>query len=125
MKAHPDTATFGSAGIYQISHLPMEMFMSETGARLRHVPFQGGGPTFTALIGGHIKCAALFPGVSLPKIKAKQVRALAQFGEKRVKDYEDIPTFKELGYNIVYTSWMGLLAAKERLCPWWGSCAPW
>ena len=112
VKAHPDTYAFSSGGIYSASHLPMEIVLQEVGLKLRHVPFQGGGPAFTALIGGHVHFSTQYPGTSFPKIKAKQLRGLAQTGETRVKNYENIPTFKELGYNAVYSAWYGLLAPK-------------
>jgi tripartite-type tricarboxylate transporter receptor subunit TctC len=51
-------------------------------------------------------------------VKSKQMRALACFGEKRVKNFEDVPTFKELGYpNITFYSWYGLLAHKDTPAP--------
>jgi tripartite-type tricarboxylate transporter receptor subunit TctC len=117
IKAQPNTYSFSSGGIQSISHLPMEVLIAELGLKLRHVPFQGGGPAFTALIGGHVQCSSQYPGTSLPKIKAKQLRVLAQFGEKRIKNYEDVPTFKELGYNVVHSSWVGLVAPKGTPAP--------
>lgn len=117
IKAHPNTYSFSSGGIQSISHLPMEALIVEMGLKLRHVPFQGGGPAFTALIGGHVQCSAQYPGTSLPKIKAKQLRVLASFSENRLKNYEDVPTFKELGYNVFHSSWVGMVAPKGTPAP--------
>lgn len=117
IKANPNTYSFSSGGIQSISHLPMEALLTEMGLKLRHVPFQGGGPAFTALIGGHVQCSAQYPGTSLPKIKAKQLRVLAAFSEKRMKNYEDVPTFKELGYNVFHSSWVGMVAPKGTPAP--------
>ncbi len=117
IKAHPNTYSFSSGGIQSISHLPMEALIVEMGLKLRHVPFQGGGPAFTALIGGHVLCSAQFPGTSLPKIKAKQLRVLASFSESRLKNYEEVPTFKELGYNVFHSSWVGMVAPKGTPAP--------
>ena len=112
IKAHPDTYSCSSGGRYGVSHLPLELLASELGLKFRSVPYDGGGPALMAVVGEHVHFAAQFPGTSLPKIRAKQLRGLAQFGEKRVKNYEDIPTFKELGYNVVYAPWFGMLAPK-------------
>jgi tripartite-type tricarboxylate transporter receptor subunit TctC len=112
VKAHPNTYAFASGGINSITHLSMEILMGQLGLKIRHVPFLGGGPAYTALIGGHVDFGIQIPGPTLPYIKGKKLRALAQFGEKRFKNYEDIPTFKELGYNVVCSSWFGLLAPK-------------
>lgn len=117
IKAHPNTYSFSSGGIQSISHLPMEALIVEMGLKLRHVPFQGGGPAFTALIGGHVQCSAQYPGTSLPKIKAKQLRVLTSFSENRLKNYEDVPTFKELGYNVYHSSWVGMVAPKGTPAP--------
>jgi tripartite-type tricarboxylate transporter receptor subunit TctC len=95
----------------------MEALIVEMGLKLRHVPFQGGGPAFTALIGGHVQCSAQYPGTSLPKIKAKQLRVLASFSDSRLKNYEDVPTLKELGYNVFHSSWVGMVAPKGTPAP--------
>jgi tripartite-type tricarboxylate transporter receptor subunit TctC len=117
IKAKPNTYSFSSGGIQSISHLPMEALVAATGVKLRHVPFQGGGPAFTALIGEHVQCSSQYPGTSLPKIKAKQLRALAAFSDSRLKNYEEIPTLKELGYNVFHSSWVGLVAPKGTPAP--------
>jgi tripartite-type tricarboxylate transporter receptor subunit TctC len=117
VKANPNRYAFSSGGIYSTSHLPMEILMGELKLKLRHVPFQGGGPALNALIGGHVDFSAQSAGTSIGKIKAKQLRALAQFGEKRYVNYEDVPTFKELGYDVVYSAWFGLSAQKETPSP--------
>jgi tripartite-type tricarboxylate transporter receptor subunit TctC len=49
--------------------------------------------------------------------KAKQVRALGQFGEKRLINFEDTPTFKELGYKVVFTNWYKLIGSKGMPTP--------
>jgi tripartite-type tricarboxylate transporter receptor subunit TctC len=117
IKAKPGTYSFSSGGIQSISHLPMEALIAATGIKLRHVPFQGGGPAFTAVIGEHVQCSVQYPGTSLAKIQAKQLRALAVFSDKRLKNYEDVPTFKELGYDVFHSSWVGLVAPKGTPAP--------
>jgi tripartite-type tricarboxylate transporter receptor subunit TctC len=112
VKAHPNTYAFSSGGINSGSHIPMEVVMDAVGLKLRHVPYQGGGPAITSLIGGHVDFSTQFPGTSLPQMEAKLLRCLATTSEKRVKNFENIPTFKELGYNALYSSWIGLLAPK-------------
>jgi tripartite-type tricarboxylate transporter receptor subunit TctC len=112
VKARPNTYAFSSGGINSGSHIPMEVVMHAVGLKLRHVPHQGGGPAITALIGGHVDFSTQFPGTSFPHMEAKLLRCLAQTGETRVKNLENVPTFKELGYNALYSSWIGLLAPK-------------
>ena len=62
----------------------MEMFAGAADIKLRHVPFNGGGPAVTALLGGHVDALASGPLVVLPQVKAGKLRALAGWGDKRV-----------------------------------------
>jgi tripartite-type tricarboxylate transporter receptor subunit TctC len=117
VKAHPGTYTFAGSGIYSIGHLPFLPLDQELHTKTKLVPTRGGGENTSLLLGGHVTFLAQYPGPALPLVKSKQVRALACWGEKRVKNFEDVPTFKELGYNVVYTAWVGLLAPKATPAP--------
>lgn len=119
IKSHPpNTYKYAASGIYSIGHLPMEVFNKELGVRTQLVPVRGGGESITLQLGKHTSFGLHYPGPCLPMVQAKQVRALAQFGEKRLKNFPDVPTFKDLGYpGIVYYSWYGLLAHKDTPAP--------
>ena len=119
LKSHPpNTYKYAASGIYSIGHLPMEVLNKELGVKTQLVPVRGGGESVALQLGKHTSFGVHYPGPCLPMVKAKQVRALAQFGEKRVKNFEDVPTFKDLGYpDIVYYSWYGLLAHKDTPAP--------
>lgn len=77
---------------------------------LRHVPYAGAGPALTAILGGHVDVLASGPAVVLPHIKAGKLRPLAGWGAKRVAALPDLPTFKELGYDIEFYIWAGVFA---------------
>jgi tripartite-type tricarboxylate transporter receptor subunit TctC len=110
-KKRPGQISFSSSGIYGTLHMAMEMFAYDAGIKLRHVPFTGGGPALTALLGGHVDALASGPNVVLQHIKAGKLRALAGWGDKRIEALPDLPTFKELGYkNTEFYIWAGLLA---------------
>lgn len=118
IKDNPDKYKYASGGIFSTTHLPMMILEQRLGLKMKHVPFQGGGPAWNALIGGHVECGTQMSGTVEAKIAAKQVRALAQFTTERLKNYSDVPTFKELGYgDIQYSSWFGLLAPKDTPAP--------
>lgn len=102
--------SFSSSGIYGALHLPIEMFLHAEGLKLRHVPTNGGGPAVTALLGGHVDMTAGGPAALSAQIKAGKLRALVGWGGKRHDLLPDVPTFKELGYNIEYYIWVGMFA---------------
>jgi len=117
VKAHPNTYSYAGSGIYSIGHLPFMLLDKELKTKTKLVPTRGGGENVSLFLGGHVTFLAQYPGPALPLVKSKQIRALAQWGGKRVKNFEDVPTFKELGYNVVYTAWVGLLAPKATPAP--------
>lgn len=117
VKAHPNTYSYPGSGIYSMAHLPHEVMAKELGLKMHFVPTRGGGEAMTLILGGHVSFGVAYPGHGLPLIKAKQIRPLAQFGERRVKNYEEVPTLKELGYNITYYAWVGLLAPGDTPAP--------
>jgi tripartite-type tricarboxylate transporter receptor subunit TctC len=119
LKAHPpNTYKLSASGIYSIGHLPMEILNKEAGVKIQLVPARGGGESISLQLGGHTHFSCRYPGPSLPLVQSKQMRVLASFGEKRIKHYEDVPTFKELGYpNIFFYSWYGLVVHKDTPAP--------
>jgi tripartite-type tricarboxylate transporter receptor subunit TctC len=112
-KAKPDTIIFSSSGLYGALHIPMALFMKAAGGlKLRHLPTNGGGPALTALLGNNSQVLASSVSACLAQIKGGKARALASFGGQRSKALPDVPTMKELGYDIEYYLWVGLFAPK-------------
>src|SRR5712691_3555211 len=109
-KAHPDTLVFSSGGLYGASHLPLAYLEKATGPlRLRHLPTNGGGPAIIAMLGNNAQVTTLPVGATLPHIKAGKLRPLASFGGARsTRVLPDVPTLKELGYDVEYYLWVGL-----------------
>ena len=112
-KAKPDSIIFSSGGLYGATHLPVAMLEKAVGGlKLRHLPTNGGGPAITAILGNNAQCSVQSVSATLSHIKAGKLRPLALFGAKRSKALPDVPTLKELGYNIEYYLWVGLFAPK-------------
>src|SRR6202158_2913494 len=82
------------------------------GLQLRHLPTNGGGPAIAAILGNNVQSATQTVSATLTHIKAGKLRPLASFGGKRSKVLPDVPTLKELGYNVEYYLWVGLFAPK-------------
>jgi tripartite-type tricarboxylate transporter receptor subunit TctC len=111
-KKRPGQISYSSSGIYGTLHMAMEMFAHAADIKLNHVPYGGAGPALTAVLGGHQDMLASGPAVVIPHVKAGKLRALAGWGAKRVAAMPDVPTFKELGFDIEFYIWAGMFAPK-------------
>ena len=117
-KKRPGEITFSSSGIYGASHVPMEMLLHAAGGlKMRHLPTTGGGPATTAVLGGHAHLWASTIGPAVPHIKSGKFRALAVTGAQRQPFFPDVPTLKELGYDVEYYLWIGMFAPKATPAP--------
>jgi len=109
-KAYPGQINYSSSGVYGTLHVAMEIFANAAGIKLFHVPYQGGGPALTALLGGQVHALASGPAPVVGQIKAGKVRALASWSTERLPLLPEIPTFKELGYDAEFYIWSGVFA---------------
>jgi tripartite-type tricarboxylate transporter receptor subunit TctC len=116
-KANPGKINYSSAGVYSTLHVAMEIFAQAAGIQLFHVPYQGGGPAVTALLGGQVEALASGPASAIGQIKAGKMRALASWSTERLKLLPDIPTFKELGYNAEFYIWSGVFVPAATPAP--------
>ena len=113
-KKRPGEIVFASAGLYGATHVPMEMILNAAGGlKMRHLPTAGGGPATTAVLGGHADLWASTIGPATPHIKSGKIRPLAVTSVKRHEFFPDVPTLKELGYDVEFSLWVGLFAPKN------------
>ena len=117
-KAYPGQINYSSSGTYGTLHVAMEMFAAAAGIKLFHVPYQGGGPAVTALLGGQVHALASGPAAVIGQIKGGKMRALAGWGDKRLPSMPDLPTFKELGYkDVEFYIWSGVFVPAATPAP--------
>jgi tripartite-type tricarboxylate transporter receptor subunit TctC len=101
-----------SSGLYGASHVPFAMFLQAAGLTMRHLPTTGGAPMMNALLGGHAEIVASVPTLVAPHLPDGKVRLLAHTGVGRLPAFPDVPSLKELGYDVEYYAWAGLVAPK-------------
>jgi len=112
LKAKPMGYSYSSSGPYGALHVPTEMLLQSVGAKARHLPTTGGGPAINALLGGHVDFTTGGPSALAGQMKAGKFRVLAGTGAQRHPVLPDVPTLKELGYDIEYYLWLGLFVPK-------------
>ena len=114
-KQHPGQLKFGHSGIGSLSHIVGETFANVTGITFEQVPFRGSSESTAALLGNHIQIVFTNASSVKEQIKNGTLRALATTSEQRLTDPDlaQIPTCKELGLDIVSSTWFGVAAPKE------------
>lgn len=117
-KANPGKLTYASSGDGSPQHLAGLMFESQTGAKMLHIPYKGGAPAITDLIGGQVDMAFAPLPEALPHIKSGKLYPVGVLSEKRAISAPDIPTLKEGGVsNVVLSAWIGLLVPAKTPQP--------
>ena len=111
-KAKSGQMSYSTSGIYGALHMPMEMFLHAANLKMRAVHTNGGGPAITILLGGHVEMTVGGPAAIASHVKAGRLRPIVGWGAKRHEAFPQVPTFKELGYDIEYYIWAGVFAPK-------------
>ena len=110
-KENPGKVTYGTPGVGTNPHLAMEDLSMITGIKLVHMPFKGGAEANTALLGGHID--AISDSTSWgPMVDAGKFRLLVTYAPQRMARYPNVPTLKEAGYDMVYSSPLFIIGPK-------------
>ncbi|HUQ24234.1 MAG TPA: tripartite tricarboxylate transporter substrate binding protein [Burkholderiales bacterium] len=109
-KAKPETVTIGNVGNGSLAHLTTIVLNQAAGVKFAPVPFAGGGPLSTNVMGGHVELALASTAAQAQHVKGGKMRALALTGDKRSHTMPEVPTLKELGVDVVAHAWWGILA---------------
>jgi tripartite-type tricarboxylate transporter receptor subunit TctC len=111
-KQNPDMITVGNSGAGGGVHLVALAFEKAAGVKFNHIPFAGGGPSVTALLGGHVNAVSVSPPEGVTHVQAGKLRIIALFAEKRLAMFPEVPTVKEQGIDFTMGMWRGLVAPK-------------
>jgi len=118
VKAKPDFRFYGSVGPGSIGHLMGYAFNEQVGLDMQHVGYRGGGPASAALAGGELPMGFLEPLSVRPQIDSGKARLLAVSGTQRSKNFPNVPTFGEAGYDgFTGYSWAGLFVPAKTPAP--------
>jgi len=112
-KKNPGKMTFASSGNGSSDHLTAELFWQQTGTTGLHVPYKGGAPAMTDLLGGQVDASFQNINAVVPHIKSGKLKALAVTGDKRSPVLPEVPTMSEAGVkNVEVYSWQAVVAPK-------------
>lgn len=100
LEATQDKVTYGTSGVGTGSHLSCALLVGSAGAEGEDVPFDGGAPALTALLGGQVDAACLQIGEAIENIEAGKITPLTVFGPERVEYLPDVPTAQEQGLDV-------------------------
>jgi tripartite-type tricarboxylate transporter receptor subunit TctC len=110
-RAKPDQLTFASGGLGGSHHLSAELFKSLADIRMNHIPYKGGAPATTDLMGGQVDLMFEQMYAATPSLRAGKLRALAITSKKRSPLFPDLPTMDESGVSgFEVLNWQGLIA---------------
>jgi tripartite-type tricarboxylate transporter receptor subunit TctC len=116
-RANPGKLQYGSSGIASPHHLSGELLAQKTGIQIVHVPYRGGGPASTDLLGGHISMAFLSLSSAVPLLTSGKIRILAVVEKTRFAAMPDIPTIGETVPGFEMSSWLGFFAPAATPAP--------
>ncbi len=110
-KANPGKMTFASSGNGSSDHLTAELFWQQTGTSGVHIPYKGGGPVMSDLLGNQVESSFMNINTAMPQIKAGKLRALTITSARRSPLLPDVPTLEEGGVkNAGVQSWQAVAA---------------
>ena len=113
-KAKPGTINYASPGNGSTPHLAVELFAHAAGIKLSHIPYKGGAPAITDVLGGQLPLVAVNALEVVPHVKAGKMRVLASMSAKRSAMLPDAPTIAESGYPGFEASvWYGVIAPAK------------
>ena len=111
-KKNPEKFKYSTQGLMGAHHFCMELLSRAAGIKLVHIPYNSDTLAITAALGGHTQVVESTVQPTLPHLASGELRALAVSDTTRYPHLPDVPTFKELGYNVEMIIWFGMLAPK-------------
>ena len=111
VKANPDKVNYGSPGVGTVGHLSIELFATQAGIKINHIPYKGASQYQNDLIAGHIQLAQIQLAGCIPLLKQGKIKTIGVTADKRSAVAPDIPTIAEQGMPGYQSyNWNGILA---------------
>lgn len=112
-KAEPGSLQYGSVTGLGPDQIPVELMLKDAGIQVGHVPFEGGGPSYRAVLAGDVDMAPLFPATISKDVEEGRLKALAVTSPERVAGLPDVPTLKESGIDVDWEMFRTVFAPSD------------
>lgn len=109
-RENPGKRTYGTPGAKGVNHINWLMLSQQANVKLKHIPYAGDKEELAAIMGGHVDAAMI--AAVLPQIRSGSIRALAVDSPERWKDLPEVPTLRELGYEVIELTFIGVVGPK-------------
>jgi tripartite-type tricarboxylate transporter receptor subunit TctC len=113
--ARAEPVSYGTAGVSTLGHIFAEYVARKDGLKFIHVPYNG--PMFADIISGAVQLGSLVMSTVAGNIQGGNLRVLAVASDKRLPDFPDVPTFRELGFDISAVNWLAVSAPAGLPAP--------
>lgn len=118
VKANPGKLNYASQGVGTTSHLTAELFMTQTGTKMTHVPYRGTGPALNDIVAGHVDLIFMELSAAYKLHDGGKARILAVATDQRIEQLKDLPTMIEVGVaNFVSDTWNAISAPPRTPAP--------
>ena len=112
-KAKPGALQYGSVTGLGPDQIPVELLLKDAGIEVTHIPFEGGGPSYRAVLAGDVDMVPLFPAAVSKDVKEGRLKALAVTSPERIPGMPDVPTLKESGFDVEWEMFRTVFAPKD------------
>jgi tripartite-type tricarboxylate transporter receptor subunit TctC len=112
-KASPGELQYGSVTGLGPDQIPVELLLKDAGIDVKHIPFEGGGPSYRAVLAEDVDMAPLFPAAVFKDVKEGRLKALAVTSQERIPGMPDVPTLKESGFDVEWEMFRTVFAPKD------------
>lgn len=109
LKTQPGRHSYASIGVGSLSHLSVELFKARSGTFMVHVPYKGSPAAAMSVMQGETAAASLAPAAVMAHIATGKLKALAVTTAERLPQLPEVPTFREAGFDVVGTAWIGVV----------------
>ncbi len=114
-KENPGVLQFTGTAAASVDEVIIMLFAKKTKVKVKYIPFDDAAESHSAVVNGHYDLLHEEPGVIVSLLDSKKLRPLVVFDEKRLERFPDVPTARELGYDITMGRWRGLSVKKGTL----------
>lgn len=111
-KDHPDSVSIGGTGAASYDEIVLSLLAEKAGITFKYIPYESAGEMHAAVLGGHLDAMFEEPGPTIDLLESGKLKPLVVFMEERLREFPEVPTTTELGFDVTQGIWRGLVCKK-------------